>query len=78
MNLTEVDMNQTEQILQMLRKGPVTPMDALRQVGSLRLAARIGELKREGHNIITEMVTKRGKKFASYKLIEPKQELETH
>jgi hypothetical protein len=70
-------MSQTEQILQMLKRGPVTPMDALREVGSLRLAARVLQLKKDGHNIITEMVNKKGKKFASYKLIEPKQELET-
>lgn len=70
-------MSQTEQILQMLKRGPVTPMDALKEAGTLRLASRVLDLKKQGHNIITEMVNKKGKKFASYKLVEPKQDLET-
>ncbi len=70
-------MSQTEQILQMLKRGPVTPMDALREVGSFRLASRILDLKKQGHNIITETVHRKGKTFAAYRLIEPKQQLET-
>lgn len=68
-------MTQCEQILQMLKRGPVTPMDALKEAGTLRLASRVLDLKKQGHNIITEMVNNKGKKFASYKLIEKQKEL---
>ena len=67
-------MSQTEQILQMLRKGPVTPMDALQKAGCFRLAARIEELKRAGYCITTDMVNENGKRFAKYRLIEQKLE----
>jgi hypothetical protein len=36
----------------------------------MRLAARINELRANGHVIGTEMVSKNGKKFAQYFLIQ--------
>lgn len=53
----------------MLRRGPITPMDALREAKCMRLAARIDDLKREGHSISMEMINDRGKRYARYKLI---------
>lgn len=64
-------MSQTAQILAMLKRGPVTPLDALRQANCFRLAARIAELRQQGHDIETETVTTpTGKHIASYKLKE--------
>jgi hypothetical protein len=62
-------VKQTERILALLQCGPVTPLQALEQVGCFRLAARISDLKAEGHDIITERVTRNGKTYASYRLV---------
>lgn len=62
-------MSQATQILDMLQLGPVTAMDALDQAGCFRLAARIADLRAEGHEILTETITTTtGKHIASYKL----------
>lgn len=50
--------------------GRLTPMDALDMFGCFRLSARIANLKAEGMNIKTELITRNGKTFAQYRLIE--------
>ena len=48
-------------------------MDALEQIGTFRLAARIHDLRAEGYNITsTPQMTPTGKTVARYRLIEPK------
>lgn len=64
---------QKEQILEHLEKfGSITPMEAQRLYGCMRLGARIWDLKREGHKFIVEMVevtTRSGKAHvARYRL----------
>ncbi len=72
-------MSQATQILDMLKRGPVTAMDALDQAGCFRLAARIADLRRDGHDIQTETVTTpTGKHIAQYKLKERQHGRETH
>jgi len=45
-------MNQTEAILEYLQEGnPITPLEALREFGCMRLAARIADLKAKGYEI---------------------------
>ena len=45
-------MNQTEAILEYLQEGnPITPLEALREFGCMRLAARIADLKAKGYLI---------------------------
>lgn len=62
-------MSQAQQILTHMRRvGPITPMVALKWYGCLRLAARIDELRRQGHEIHRDMVSRNGKRFASYSL----------
>jgi len=62
--------SQNEAILQHLKKGKkITPLDALEKFGCFRLAARISDLRKDGHIISTENVNKDGKTFASYKYI---------
>lgn len=51
------------------RYGSITPMTALEKYGCFRLAARIGELKDQGHEIATEMVKKGQKRYAKYRLV---------
>ena len=65
-------MSQAEWILQTLKSRPLTSLDALQGCGCMRLAARINELRADGHVIGTEMVSKNGKKFAEYFLIKEK------
>jgi hypothetical protein len=50
--------SQCAQILKWLREGkPLTPLLALDNFGCFRLAARIGNLKAEGHTIHKGMIT---------------------
>jgi hypothetical protein len=66
-------MNQHEWIIRQLKMGRmITALDALNGCGSMKLATRISELKRDGHNIVTHMVSQNGKKFAKYQLIRSK------
>lgn len=59
--------SQSERILRALKSGkPITPLSALKQFGCLRLAARIAELKRDGHAIQSRMTERNGKRFAAY------------
>lgn len=61
---------QTQRILARLEKGKsITPMEALEKYGCFRLSARIDDLRNEGHHVITNYVTKNGKRFASYELL---------
>jgi hypothetical protein len=53
----------------MLKRGPITALDAIREAKCMRLAARIADLKEQGHNIVTETVTQGEKRFARYSLM---------
>ena len=61
-------MSQTQDILESLRQGPITPLEALDRHGCFRLAARIVELRQAGHQVVTNRVTRDGKTFAEYVL----------
>ena len=56
--------------------GFINPMIALREYGSLRLGARIADLREEGYNIITERtesvspLTGNHVSYATYRLID--------
>ena len=63
-------MSQSTQILDMLKRGPVTALDALQQAGCFRLAARIADLRQQGHHIETETIEVNGKHIAQYQLKE--------
>lgn len=55
--------SQNRIVLDHLKKvGPITPLEALRRHGIMRLGARVHELREGGHNIITEMVKVKGRK----------------
>ena len=63
-------MKQTEHVLKLLRERPqgLTAMDALNEVGTMRLAARVKELRDQGYVINTTLEKRNGKKFARYRL----------
>ena len=63
-------LSQNKQILHYLKSmGSITPIVALNEYGCFRLAARIKDLRDEGHNILTEIVYNDNKKYARYCLI---------
>ena len=66
-------MTQNDAIRAHLESGrTITPLDALRDYGCFRLAARIDDLRRTGLCITTEYEHRNGKKYASYRLITPR------
>ena len=58
---------QKQAILEHLKKGgSLTPIDALRLTGTMKLATRVSELRDMGHPIKDEWVEKDGAKFKRY------------
>lgn len=50
-------MSQKEKILEALESGVhLTPLEAMRYFGCIRLAARISELREDGYNIETNLI----------------------
>ena len=67
---------QTEDLYDYLKEnGSITQMKALRELGIMRLASRISDLRRQGVPISTEMITVKAKNgrnasVARYTLVE--------
>ena len=56
-------MTQTTAVLEYLnRYGTITPLDALREIGCFRLAARIHDLEQKGYHIPRKTIEVTGKK----------------
>jgi hypothetical protein len=61
---------QTQWVLQRLRLGPLTALEALDGCGCFRLAARIQDLRAAGHTIETHFrMMPSGKSIAVYQLL---------
>jgi len=61
---------QCAMILDALRSGrSLTPHDALREYKCFRLAARVYDLRKEGHNIVTMWERGANKRWARYVLL---------
>lgn len=62
-------MSQEDMVLEALKKGELTSIDALQRFGCFRLSARIHRLKELGHEIKTHMKTlSNNKRIAVYTL----------
>jgi hypothetical protein len=61
-------MTQNQLIEKRLRAGWTTPLDALRDCGCMRLAARVLEMRQDGLKVLDKWVQVDGKKFKAYKL----------
>ena len=62
-------MSQTNEIMFHLRNyGSITPLEALDLYGCMRLAARVNDLRKRGHEIRTDTVERDGKRWAKYSL----------
>ena len=68
-------MTQAEMVLRYMEDcGSITPLDALREFGCMRLGARIYDLKRRGYEIETDTATAKNRygknvSFARYRLV---------
>ena len=69
-------MTQNEAVLSYMRRhGSITPLDAINDLGLLRLGARIWDLRHDGHRISAELesgTNRHGEpvKYARYTLME--------
>ena len=61
-------MTQQELVLKRLRKGWTTALDALKDCGCMRLAARVLEMRQAGLNVADQWVEVNGKRFKAYKI----------
>jgi len=62
-------MSQAERILKHLKAGkPLTPLQALNKFGTLRLGARVLELRQAGYQIKTRLVRKGRSRVAEYSI----------
>ena len=56
-------MTQIENIIDYIEtEGSITPLDALREFGCMRLASRISELKKLGYPVISKMETAKNRR----------------
>ena len=58
---------QRQDIIKALKTGWITPLDALKRAGTMKLATRVGELRQQGYVILDRW--HESKKFKEYKLI---------
>jgi hypothetical protein len=66
-------MSQSQWILKALEQRPLTAIEALEGCGCFRLAARIKDLREQGHDIkTTSLIMPNGKIVAQYTLEVPK------
>lgn len=61
-------MNQAMQILEHLKRAPITAIEALGLYSCFRLAARIHDLRAAGHKIETREIRNGDKRYAQYYL----------
>ena len=68
-------MTQRERVLDHLEKhGTITPMEAINELGIMRLGARIWDLRHDGHDIRRNMITSKNRygdtvSYAEYRLV---------
>ena len=66
---------QENQILNHLKQHKfITSWEAIQEYRITRLSARIYELREDGHQIITNNISKNGKRWAEYSLIKLKEQ----
>lgn len=61
---------QRQAIINLLKKRWATGLDALMAVGTMKLATRVGEIKKDGLKVIDKwVVTETGKRVKSYRIV---------
>lgn len=69
-------MTKKQKVLNLLKTGrPITSLIAFQQTGSMRLGAVVFQLKKEGHNIISEEKKDlSGTRYVAYHYVAPESE----
>lgn len=62
-------MSQNSQLISLMKRKWVTPLDALKHCGSMRLAARVHDLRMQGINVVDRWVERDDTRFKAYKII---------
>lgn len=62
-------MTQRESIVKRLKRGWTTGLEALNDCGTMKLATRVSEMRRDGLNVIDKWVEQGGKRFKAYRLL---------
>tara|TARA_R100000388_G_scaffold27329_1_gene21294 strand:- start:122 stop:358 length:237 start_codon:yes stop_codon:yes gene_type:complete len=76
MKMMNKKLSQKDKVLRHLRQiGPITPLDAFNDYAIMRLTSRICELKDEGHDIKSELISSKNRfgekvSFSKYSLNE--------
>ena len=63
-------MTQQQQVTKRLRSGWTTALDALKDCGCMRLAARVLEMRQDGLNVVDKWVEVNGKRVKAYQIVE--------
>lgn len=58
-----------EDLIRLMRRRWVSPVDALRFVGCMSLSQRVGELKRAGVNIVDRWERSGRSRFKAYRIV---------
>ena len=64
MEKTKKQTKQEKVLIHLQTYGSITPLEALNEYGSFRLGALIFNLRKEGHDITTNIIPKKG--YAKY------------
>ena len=62
-------LTQQQQVTQQLKQGWTTALDALKDCGCMRLAARVQEMRQDGLSVIDKWVEINGKRFKAYRIV---------
>lgn len=62
-------MTQREVIIKRLKRGWCTGLQAVYDCGTMKLATRVSEMRRDGLNIIDKWVEQGGKRFKAYRIV---------
>ena len=68
-------MKQQERIIECLKTGWVSGLDALRQAKTMKLSTRVGELKNAGWNIQSKWNA--DKRYKLYRLVKPYKKIQS-
>lgn len=67
------EQTQQQKIFAHLQSNPITGLIAWEQYGVYRLSSLINRIRKQGHQIETEMIQAEGHTFAKYSLLKLKQ-----
>ena len=63
-----MNITQKQLIIKALSKGWISPLDALKSAGTMKLSTRVGELKAEGYLILDKW--HESKKYKMYRFVQ--------